>query len=113
MLFLVGRDIVEPTVAETPAAHDRAEAVEISVLFVHASTQVSGIGPALLRGVFAIARAQEFGEFKSGPEPTTRRLSGSPSARNDPGRPTRPGSLLSPNPPMSDEFTRSGRSRPA
>jgi GNAT superfamily N-acetyltransferase len=57
---------IEPAAADRHPAHDRAEAMEISMPFVHASTQREGIGTTLLRRVFAAALAQEFGEFECG-----------------------------------------------
>jgi ribosomal protein S18 acetylase RimI-like enzyme len=77
---VTGFIVIEPAAADRHPAHDCAEAMEISMLFVHPSTQRNGIGTALLRHAFAVARAQEFRECKCGPEPTTHRLSSSTAA---------------------------------
>ena len=48
---VTGFIVIEPAAADRHPAHDRAEAMEISMLFVHPSTQRKGIGTALLRHV--------------------------------------------------------------
>jgi len=64
---------IEPVAVHGHPAHGRADATEISMLFVHASTQREGIGTALLRNSSPSLARSRFREFKSGPEPTTRR----------------------------------------
>jgi ribosomal protein S18 acetylase RimI-like enzyme len=71
---------IEPVAVHGHPAHGGADAMEISMLFVHASTQREGIGTALLRNSSPSLARRKFREFKSGPEPTTRRLSSSTAA---------------------------------